>query len=117
MMPVDLVIVPKNMKNDIGQRYVQLLHQTEKYRTVTSKQCNGDKFKKCPYTATLVWSIFAKIDKSNIAVIGAVIGHIVLTFVIFHAFWPKYHGQELNMFWHVCVLHVLLGMSILLQIT
>ena len=45
MMPVDLVIVPKNMKNGIGQRYVQLLHQTEKYRTVTSKQCNGDKFK------------------------------------------------------------------------
>ena len=41
MMPVDLVIVPKNMKNGIGQRYVQLLHQTEKYRTVTSKQCNG----------------------------------------------------------------------------
>ena len=76
MMPVDLVIVPKNMKNGIGQRYVQLLHQTEKYRTVTSKQCNGDKFKKCPYTATLVWSIFAKIDKSNIAVIGAVIAHM-----------------------------------------
>ena len=70
MMPVDLVIVPKNMKNGIGQRYVQLLHQTEKYRTVTSKQCNGDKFKKCLYTATLVWSIFAKIDKSNIAVIA-----------------------------------------------
>ena len=67
-MPVDLVIGPKNMKNYIGQHYVQLLHQTEKYRTVTSKQCNGDKFKKCPYTATLVWSIFAKIDKSNVAV-------------------------------------------------